>query len=146
MALGLKRRGKSQKVYVVTGDGELHEGANWEAFMFAAHNQLDNYTVIVDNNKYCMLGATENVVAHGSLKAKFDAFGFAVFEAENGNDTNDVCAALDAAKADASSKPKVIFAHTRKGRGVPLLESTDLRHVVGVNAETIDKLLLEPTS
>ena len=146
MALGLKRRGKPQTVYVVTGDGELHEGANWEAFMFAAHNQLDNYTVIVDNNKYCMLGATENVVAHGSLRAKFEAFGFAAFEADNGNDVNDVCEALDAAKANDTTKPKVIFAHTRKGRGVPLLESTDLRHVVGISAETIDKLLLEPTS
>lgn len=145
MALGLKRRGKPQTVYVVTGDGELHEGANWEGFMFAAHQKLDNLVVIVDNNKYCMLGATVDVMSHGSLIDKFKAFGFATFEAENGNTTNDVCAALDACKADTSGKPKVILAHTRKGNGVPSLEAADLCHVMGVSAETIDKLL-EPAS
>lgn len=141
MALGLKRRGKEQSVYVVTGDGELHEGANWEAFMFAAHNQLDNYVVVVDNNKYCMLGATQNVISHTPLAEKFKAFGFEVFEAADGNTTKDVCGALDAARAGAKGQPKVILAHTKKGKGVPTLEGVDLCHVIGISPDAIDRLL-----
>lgn len=144
MALGLKRRGKKQMVYVVTGDGELHEGANWEAFMFAAHQKLDNYVVIVDNNKYCMLGATSDVIAHGSLEAKFEAFGFVVHEAKDGNKVSDVQEALDAVRKNKSGKPQVIIAHTIKGRGVETLENTDLRHVTAIKANLIDKLLEQP--
>jgi len=71
MALALKRRNQDQRVYVVTGDGELHEGSNWEAFMFAAQHQLDNLTVIVDNNQISMLGLTDEIVSHRNLVEKF---------------------------------------------------------------------------
>ncbi len=145
MALGLKSRQKPQQVYVVTGDGELHEGANWEAFMFAAHQGLDNLTVIVDNNKYCMLGATDDVIAHGSLSDKFKAFGWAVYEAVNGHDMADICAGLDACRADRSGKPKVLIAHTIKGKGVPVLETAALCHVIAIPTATIDSLL-EPVA
>lgn len=143
MALGLKQRGKSQQVYVVTGDGELHEGANWEAFMFAAHHKLDNLTVIVDNNHHCMLGETENVLTHGDLANKFMAFGWSVFDAPQGNTTAGICAALDAAKAEVGGKPKVIIAHTRKGHGVPGLEGAELCHVMAIKSAQIDQLLME---
>ncbi len=141
MALGLKRRNKPQTVYVVTGDGELHEGANWESFMFAAHHQLDNLVVIIDNNKYCMLGATENVLAHGSLLKKFEAFGWATFEAIDGHAVDHIVAALNACKANASGKPKVIMANTCKGHGVATLENMDLSHVIGISPDAIDRLL-----
>jgi transketolase len=143
IALALKRQRKPQKVYVVTGDGELGEGSNWEAFMFAAHQKLDNLVVIVDNNKYSMLGATADVVSLGSLDEKFAAFGWQTFEAVDGNNVDDICQSLDACNDDRSGRPKVIIANTRKGRGVPSLEGNDLCHVMGVNAATIDKLLLQ---
>ena len=80
MALALKRRGADQRVYVVTGDGELHEGSNWEAFMFAAQHRLDNLMVVVDNNQISMLGPTDDMVSHRDLKAKFEAFGWSASE------------------------------------------------------------------
>jgi len=143
MALALKRRGKPQAVYVVTGDGELHEGANWEAFMFAAQQKLDNLVVIVDNNKRCMLGNTDDVIAHGSLPAKFAAFGWETFEVADGHNANDICTTLEACRQSQSGKPKVVIAHTRKGNGIPALEAAPLCHVMGVDAQTIDKLLVK---
>ena len=62
MALGLKRSGRTESVFVVTGDGELHEGANWEAIMFASQHRLDNLHLIVDNNTISMLGFTDDIV------------------------------------------------------------------------------------
>src|SRR3990167_6626458 len=62
MATAFKSLGKSNNVFVVTGDGELHEGSIWEGFMYAGHHKLDNYNVIVDHNKKCMLGMTKDIL------------------------------------------------------------------------------------
>ena len=141
MALGLKRRGQPQKVYVVIGDGELHEGANWEAFMFAAQHGLDNLTAIVDNNQICMLGPTDEVVSHRNLADKLKAFGWFVQEASDGHSIAALTLALDACRHDDSGKPKAIIANTRKGNRVPGLENAPLSHVTPVHPDLIDQLL-----
>jgi transketolase len=140
MALGLKRRGAGNSVFVIVGDGELHEGANWEAIMFAAQHQLDNLHVIVDNNRISMLGYTDDIVAHGSLPDKFGAFGWDTRE-EDGHDVAALQAALQAQKAGRTGRPSLLVAHTLKGRGVPGLENAPLAHIMNPKPATIDSLL-----
>ncbi len=141
MALALKRRDKSQQVYVIVGDGELHEGSNWEAFMFAAQHQLDNLTLIVDNNQICMLGPTDEIVSHRHLAEKFAAFGWQTTEVEDGHSVTQLHEALTVNKNSNQAKPKVIIANTRKGNRVPGLENAPLSHVTAIKPDLIDQLL-----
>lgn len=143
IALALKRRGTDQTVYVVTGDGELHEGANWEAFMFAAQHKLNNLVVIVDNNQISMLGPTNEIVSHLNLMEKFKAFGWVAREVADGHSVEALGEALLACQNDESGKPKVIIANTRKGNRVPGLENLDLSHVTSIKSDVIDRLLAE---
>jgi len=143
VAKALKSKGSESKVYVVVGDGELHEGANWEAFMFAAQHGLDNLTVIVDNNAICMLGQTDNVVSHLDLKMKLEAFGWFVANASNGHDIQCLLDAFDLVESVRDGRPKMIVANTKKGRGVPGLEGADLSHVTAISPDQIDTLIGE---
>lgn len=137
MALGLRRRSSSARVMVLVGDGELHEGANWEALMLAAQHRLDNLMVIVDNNAISMLGPTDSIVSHRSLTAKLDAFGCSAVEV----DGHDLAALVEAFQGQIQGYPHCIVAHTHKGRGVPGLEDAPLCHVTGISAARIDALL-----
>jgi len=139
MALALKRRNRTERVYVVVGDGELHEGANWEAFMFAAHHRLNNLTVIVDDNHTCMLGRTDSILSHRSLKEKFAAFGWGVREVD-GHSVDKIYAALSEVRNEEDG-PQAIIARTVKGRGVPELEANPLCHVMAVKSDVIGGLL-----
>lgn len=141
IALALKRKGMDQDVYVVTGDGELHEGSNWEAFMFAAHHRQNNLNVIVDNNQISMLGVTDDIVSHRNLAQKFEAFGWAASVVEDGHSVKQVAEALQKNQHEKSDKPKVIIANTRKGNRVPNLENAPLSHVTAIKPEEIDDLL-----
>lgn len=143
MALALKRRGMSQKVYVVTGDGELHEGSNWEAFMFAAQHGLDNLTVIVDNNQISMLGPTDEIVSHRDLCGKFRAFGWIAEEVKDGHSVSALQAALANCRQVQSGRPKALVVNTRKGNRVPGLENAPLSHVTAIKSDLIDRLLRE---
>ena len=140
VALALKRMRSESSVFVVAGDGELHEGANWEAIMFASHHQLDNIHLIVDDNSISMLGRTNNIVSHGSLSDRLVAFGWHCEEVD-GHDVEAVLAALLRLKSQVEGKPKALIAKTVKGRGVPVLEDADLCHVMTVKPEIIDSLL-----
>jgi transketolase len=141
IALALKRRNLDQQVYVLTGDGELHEGSNWEAFMFAAQHKLDNLTVIVDNNQISMLGPTDEIVSHRDLVAKFDAFGWSATAVEDGHSVEAIHRALTAARRDGSGKPRALVVNTRKGNRVPGLENAPLSHVTAIKSDLIDQLL-----
>ena len=141
MALGLRRRGKDQTVYVVTGDGELHEGSNWGAFMFAAQHRLDNLVVIVDNNQISMLGHTDEIVSHRNLADKFEAFGWTAREVKDGHSVAAIGKALLECRHDDSGKPKVIIMNTRKGNRVPGLENAPLSHVTAIKPDLIEQLL-----
>ena len=143
MAFALKKRGRDQKVYVVTGDGELHEGANWEAFMFASQHNLHNLIIIVDNNQISMLGPTDEIVSHLSLMEKFKAFGWIAREVEDGHSVKAISLALLECQQDKSGKPQVIIVNTRKGNRVPGLENKALSHVTAVKPDLIDRLLEE---
>ncbi|HEY8094480.1 MAG TPA: transketolase [Methylobacter sp.] len=139
-ALALKVKKSDRSVFVVTGDGELHEGANWEAFMFASHHKLDNLNLIVDDNQISMLGQTDNIVSHNSLAARLDAFGWDCIEVD-GHDVLAVRAALLQMKETSVGKPKALLARTKKGHGVPLLEGADLAHIMNAKPEWIDAVL-----
>lgn len=142
-ALALKRKGASQKVFVVTGDGELQEGSVWEAIMFASHHKLDNMNVIVDNNRISMLGFTDDAVSHGSLLNRLTAFGWDASEVD-GHDVVALHASIKAIKETAGGKPKILIANTLKGRGVPFLENESLAHVMAIKPEIMDQLLGKP--
>ena len=139
MALALKRRGAVQNVFVVTGDGELHEGSNWEAFMFAAQHELSNLTVIVDNNQISMLGPTDSIVSHRDLAEKLKAFGWDAITIKDGHNVIEIQDAMLSPRS--MRKPLMIIANTHKGHRVPGLEDTDLSHVTAIKPELIDELL-----
>lgn len=140
IALGLKRKGSDRNVFVVAGDGELHEGANWEAIMFASHHKLDNLHLIVDDNRISMLGYTDEIVSHGSLSARLHAFGWDCTEVD-GHDVLAIQSALLRQVAQVSGKPKALIARTLKGHGVPGLENAPLSHIMNPKPELIDTLL-----
>lgn len=140
MALGLNRKGSEKNVFVVTGDGELHEGANWEAMMFAPHHQLDNLHLIVDNNKISMLGYTDDIISHKDLALRLTAFGWEC-ECVDGHDVLAVHSALLQMKVRKNGKPKALIANTIKGHGVPNLENEPLCHIINPKPEMLKNLL-----
>lgn len=121
VAMGLKRQRKNNRVYVLCGDGELHEGAVWEAAMTAAHYGLDNLCAVVDRNFLMIDGNTEEVKRLEPLRDKWVAFGWNVIEV-NGHDLGQLDFAYGRFKLERN-KPTVIVAHTVKGRGVSFMEN-----------------------
>lgn len=140
IAVALQAKKSSSSVFVLVGDGELNEGSNWEAIMFASHNKLDNLTVIVDENKACMLDFTKNVLDTSPLSKRFEAFGFETFVVD-GHDVDSLQSLLQSAKNIKNGKPKAILAQTLKGKGVEFLETHPLSHILSVKAEQIDEIV-----
>ena len=122
MAMGAKLDGASYRVYTLLGDGEIQEGQVWEAAMFAGHRQLDNLTVIVDNNGLQIDGKIEDVCSPYPIDKKFEAFNFHVINVEDGNDFDQLKAAFDEAKA-TKGMPTAIIMKTVKGKGVSFMEN-----------------------
>ena len=127
MALGLKTKRSDRNVFVVTGDGELHAGANWEAIMFASQHCLDNLHLIIDDNKISMLGYTDDIVSHNPLMERLRAFGWDC-ETVDGHKVEEIRSILVSKKDQRAGKPKAIIARTLKGRGVPGLENAPFSH------------------
>ncbi|WP_312641079.1 transketolase [Hydrogenoanaerobacterium sp.] len=121
MALGAKTAKSDIKVYTILGDGELQEGQVWEACTAAAHYKLDNLTIMIDNNGLQIDGSNDEVMSLGDLHARFTAFGLDVIELADGNDLDQVIAALE--RPVTPGKPKCILAHTVKGKGVSFMEN-----------------------
>ncbi|QUX97723.1 transketolase [Marinomonas sp. CT5] len=142
VATALKAKKSDNKVYVIVGDGELYEGSNWEAIMFAAHHGLDNLIVIVDHNKVSMLDHCERIINHAPLKEKFAAFQWNVTECD-GHDIEAVHSSLKTLKETNEGKPHILIAHTLKGRGIPSIENDSLSHIKGVKTEELDQLIRE---
>jgi transketolase len=140
IALALKRNGSGNRVYVMAGDGELHEGACWEAVMFAAHHGLDNIILVVDKNNISMMDYCHNILDIGPLGEKFTAFKWDAMEVD-GHDIKEVYAALvDLGNRD-SGKPKVLIGDTVKGKGVNSFENDPLCHVKSLQPDEIDALM-----
>ena len=121
-ALGNKLDGRDSHVFVFVGDGECDEGQVWEAAQFAAHYKLDNLVCFVDDNKYQLDGAVDQVMSHGKgIGAKFDAFGWNVIDVADGNDVEQIYNALEQAKA-CKGKPTCLILNTVKGKGATFAE------------------------
>ncbi len=131
--LGLKRKGSGSFVYTLFSDGELDEGAVWEAMMSAAHWQLDNLIGIVDVNNQQADGPSTQIMAFEPLVDKLEAFGWFV-QRVDGNDLAAVAAAFDAARAHRAPQPRMIVCDTRMGCGVPFLEAREKNHFIRVEA------------
>lgn len=126
MALTGKRAGEPWRVFVVMSDGELDEGSNWEAMLFACHHQLDNLTIIIDYNKIQSLDWVDKTLRLEPLADKFRAFGWSVREVD-GHDVKELSAALGTLPLEGG-KPNAIIAHTVKGKGVSWMEGKVLWH------------------
>jgi transketolase len=131
--LGLKRKGSSAFVYTLFSDGELDEGATWEALMSAAHWKLDNLIAMVDVNNQQADGPSSKVMAFEPLVDKMQAFGWYT-QRVDGNDLEAVQAAFDNARRHARPRPRMIVCDTRMGCGVPFLEQRDKNHFIRVEA------------
>jgi len=142
MALALRLDKQQHRwIYVVTGDGELDEGNNWEAIMLCAKYKLSNIIAIVDRNNIQIDGPTETVMPLESLRDKWEAFGWYVIEID-GNDIDAVIDACNMAKAIVE-RPVVIIAHTVPGKGVDFMEYDFHWHGVPPNHEQAMKALHE---
>ncbi|MEP7164679.1 MAG: transketolase [Ferruginibacter sp.] len=131
----------SNIVYSLHGDGELDEGQNWEAIMFAAHKKVDNLISTIDWNGQQIDGPTKEVMSLGNLHAKFEAFGWEVMEME-GNDMDAVVAGLEKAKTlSGKGKPVVILMKTVMGKGVDFMEGSHEWHGIAPNDEQLKKAL-----
>ena len=141
-ALTKKLNNDSHLVYTLHGDGELQEGQNWEAIMYAAGNKVDNIIATIDVNSQQIDGCTDDVLPMGSLKAKFEAFDWDVIELKNGNDITEVKEALEEAKSrTGKGKPVCILMTTIMGHGVDFMMHTHAWHGVAPNDEQLEKAL-----
>ena len=122
MALASRMNGQKCRVYTVMGDGELAEGSVWEGAMAAAHYKLDNLCAVVDRNRLQISGNTEDVMAHDDLYERFRAFNWHVIDVKDGNDIDQLKAAVEEAK-EIKGKPSVLIANTVKGKGSPVMEN-----------------------
>ena len=142
VALSKKLNNDNSLVYVLTGDGELQEGQNWEAFMYASANNVDNIIVTVDYNGQQIDGSTEDVLDIGNLKLKLESFNWKVLEIENGNSLDDVYKTLNEAKENSmKGKPVVILMKTIMGNGVDFMMHSHKWHGIAPNDEQLEEAL-----
>lgn len=143
VALAGKRRRRDWHSYAIVSDGELDEGSNWEAILFAPHHGLDNLTLLVDYNKIQSFGSVAEVLNLEPLAAKFQAFGWDTLEVD-GHDHAQLAAAL-AKTGRVPGKPRAIVAHTVKGKGVSFMEGQLAWHYKSPDAAQYQAARLELT-
>lgn len=141
IAYAAKISKKTYRTYVILGDGEMDEGSNWEAFLFAAHHHLDNLCVVIDYNKIQSYGNTNEVMNLEPLAKKIDSFNWHAIEVDGHNHV-DLKKAFDEA-AMYKGKPSVVIAHTIKGKGVSFMENELLWHYKSPNDEQFNKAMEE---
>ncbi|MGE4280054.1 MAG: transketolase [Magnetospirillum sp.] len=138
IALAARKKDKDFRTYVLLGDGECNEGSVWEAAMLAAHLRLSKLTAIVDYNKLQSDGESRNILQVDNMAQRFAAFGWHAIEV----DGHDVGQLLDAfAQSTTDERPKVIVAHTVKGKGVPFMENDNSWHHNRLSKDALDKAL-----
>ena len=139
-----KLNGDDKIVYSLHGDGELQEGQNWEAIMYASAKKVDNIICTIDLNEKQIDGTTDEVLSMGSLKAKFEAFDWDVIDVEKGNDIETILAALAQAKAmTGKGKPVSILLHTEMGNGVDFMMHTHAWHGKAPNDAQLENALAQ---
>ncbi len=136
IAHGLQLRSKKSKICVLIGDGECNEGSIWEAAMSAVSLKLNNLTCIIDNNKLQSDGETKDIIDCSTLKQKWLAFGWQVYEIDGHNFIE-----IDKAFSSAENIPKLILAHTTKGKGVKFMENNNAWHHGRLNEKLYNEAL-----
>ena len=132
----------SNLVYSLHGDGELQEGQNWEAIMYASAKKVDNLISTVDYNGQQIDGATDDVLPMGSLKAKFEAFGWDVLDIKEGNNIEAILKGMKEAKSrTGKGKPVCVLLHTMMGNGVDFMMHTHAWHGKAPNDEQLANAL-----
>jgi transketolase len=142
LALAAQSDGTGQRVYAIVGDGEMNEGAGWEALLFAAQFGLWNLTVIVDANGLQAMGTTREVMDLGNIAAKLTAFGLETREAD-GHDEAALDAALTYLRESPSRRPRGLVAHTVKGKGVSFMEGDNRWHYTRLSPDTFSAAMSE---
>ena len=143
-ALAKKMNKDQGLVFSLHGDGELDEGQNWEAILFAAHHKIDNLIATIDWNGQQIDGATDQVLGLGDLEEKFKAFGWQTLYLQNGNMMEEVVNALEAAKElTGKGSPVVILMKTAMGAGVDFMQGTHEWHGIAPNDEQLHAALAQ---
>jgi transketolase len=142
MALAGRIQGQDYRVYCMLGDGELHEGQVWEAAMAAAQFRLQGLVGIVDRNRLCIDGDTEEIMAVEPLEERFASFGWAV-QRIDGHDFEAILGAFDALAPAGAGRPQMIIADTIKGRGVRMMEGNLNWHVGNLVGRDYDAVVAE---
>ena len=141
-AVGKKLNKDENLVFTLHGDGELQEGQNWEAIMYASHNKVDNLIATIDYNGQQIDGPTSKVLSLGNLKTKFEAFDWKVLEVEKGNDMEEILNVLDEAKSlTGQGQPICILLKTGMGHGVDYMMGSHAWHGKAPNDEQLAKAL-----
>ena len=139
-----KLNNDSKLVYTLHGDGELQEGQNWEAIMYASAKKVDNIIATIDVNGKQIDGSTDEVLPMGSLKAKFEDFGWDVLEVEEGNDIEAILAGLATAKSlTGKGKPVCVLLYTAMGNGVDFMIHTHAWHGKAPNDAQLESALAQ---
>jgi transketolase len=141
-ALAAKLDQQDYHTFVMVGDGEIEEGQNWEAAMFAGFHKLANLTCIVDNNRQQLDGFVKDILDPAPVAEKFRAFGWQALEVD-GHDFAQVIPALEIARAGREGKPTAIVAHTIKGKGVSFMENNPEWHGIAPKPEQVSAALKE---
>ena len=137
-ALTKKLNKDNSYIYSLHGDGELQEGQNWEAIMYASANKVDNLIATIDYNKKQIDGSINDVLPMGDIAKKFRAFDWEVMVEKDGNNLEAIISCLNNAKdLSAKGKPVVIILHTEMGNGVDFMMGTHAWHGVAPNDEQL---------
>ncbi|MEZ5554238.1 transketolase [Haliea sp.] len=138
MALAARRRGKDHRIYVLLGDGEIHEGQVWEAAMAAAHYKVGNLVAIVDANGSCADGPTESVMGIEPLAERFSSFGWHSIEVD-GHDSGPLMQAFEGAMR-VTDQPVCVVARTLKGKGISFMEASPREwHLGALNGADLEQ-------
>ena len=139
-----KLNGDNHLIYTLHGDGELQEGQNWEAIMYASAKKVDNLIATVDVNGKQIDGTTDEVLAMGSIRAKFEAFDWDVLEIKEGNNIDAIIAGLtDAKSRTGKGKPVCILLYTEMGNGVDFMMHTHAWHGKAPNNDQLESALAQ---
>ncbi len=137
-SLAKKLNNDKKLVYVLLGDGELQEGQNWEAAMFASAKKIDNIIATVDLNRKQIDGSTDEVLNMGDLSKKFSSFGWEVLKLKEGNNIESIIYSLQKAKTmTKKEKPVVVLMETEMGNGVDFMMGTHKWHGIAPNDELL---------
>lgn len=131
-------------VYVLTGDGELQEGQNWEAIMYASAKKVDNLIATVDLNGKQIDGSTDEVLSMGNIRAKFEAFGWDVIDIKEGNSMDSILSGMAEAKSKTGKgKPVCVLLYTEMGNGVDFMMNTHAWHGKAPNDAQLENALAQ---